>query len=92
MALGARSRSILRQFLAETLILTAVGGFIGLLITYGICEAWPSGMEEYIGVPKVDAQVALLTSSLLGLIGFVAGFFPARSAANLDPVVAMKMT
>ncbi|MGB5162018.1 MAG: ABC transporter permease [Thermoanaerobaculia bacterium] len=92
MALGARPRGILRQFLAETLILTAVGGSIGLLITYGICEAWPAGMEEFIGIPKVDTQVALLTASLLGLIGFVAGFFPARSAANLDPVVAMKMT
>jgi len=92
MALGARPRGILRQFLAETLILTAVGGSIGLLITYGICEAWPAGMEEFIGIPKVDTQVALLTASLLGVIGFVAGFFPARSAANLDPVVAMKMT
>ncbi len=92
MALGARPRGILRQFLAETLILTAVGGSIGLLITYGICEAWPAGMEEFIGIPKVDTQVALLTASLLGLIGFVAGFFPARSAANLDPVVAMKMS
>lgn len=91
MALGARPRGILRQFLAETLILTAVGGFVGLMITYGICEAWPAGMEEFIGIPKVDTQVALLTASLLGLIGFVAGFFPARSAANLDPVVAMKM-
>jgi putative ABC transport system permease protein len=92
MALGSRSRAILRQFLAETLILTAVGGSIGLLITFGICQAWPSGMEEFIGVPKVDAPVAALTAVLLGLIGFVAGFFPARNAANLDPVVAMKMT
>ncbi len=92
MALGARPRGILSQFLAETLILTAVGGGIGLLITFGICEAWPAGMEEFIGIPEVDLHVALLTSALLGLIGFVAGFFPARSAANLDPVVAMKMT
>jgi ABC-type antimicrobial peptide transport system permease subunit len=68
-----------------------VGGFLGLMITYGICEAWPAGMEEFIGIPKVDTQLALLTAALLGLIGFVAGFFPARSAANLDPVVAMKM-
>ena len=92
MALGARPRGVLSQFLAETLILTAVGGIIGLLITFGICEVWPSGTQEIIGTPQVDTQVALLTSALLGLIGFVAGFFPARSAANLDPVVAMKMT
>jgi len=92
MALGARPRSILTQFLAETLIITAIGGIVGLMITIGICEIWPSGMEEYMGIPTVDTQVALLTSALLGLIGLVAGFFPAQSAANLDPVVAMKMT
>jgi ABC-type antimicrobial peptide transport system permease subunit len=40
----------------------------------------------------VDVQIAALTAFLLGLIGLVAGFFPARAAANLDPVVAMKMT
>jgi ABC-type antimicrobial peptide transport system permease subunit len=45
-----------------------------------------------VGIPTVDVQVAALTASLLGLIGLVAGFFPARAAANLDPVVAMKMT
>lgn len=92
MALGAKPRGILGQFLAETLIITAVGGGLGLLITMGVCAIWPQGMEEYIGVPQVNAQVAILTASLLGLIGLVAGFFPARSAANLDPVVAMKMT
>ncbi len=91
MALGAKSRGILGQFLAETLIITAVGGALGLLITVGICAVWPTGTEEYIGVPRVSAPVAALTASLLGLIGLVAGFFPARAAANLDPVVAMKM-
>jgi len=91
MALGARSRGILGQFLAETLIITAVGGGLGLLLTIGICAIWPAGMEEYIGIPRVSAPVAAVTASLLGVIGLVAGFFPARAAANLDPVVAMKM-
>lgn len=91
MALGARSRGILGQFLAETLIITAVGGALGLLITVGICAIWPAGMEEYIGIPRVSPPIAVLTASLLGLIGLVAGYFPARAAANLDPVVAMKM-
>ncbi|MGB5889448.1 MAG: FtsX-like permease family protein, partial [Thermoanaerobaculia bacterium] len=93
MALGAKPRGILGQFLMETLIFTAVGGFIGLLVTAGICAAFPAlGLEEYVGIPTVDVQVAALTAFLLGLIGLVAGFFPARAAANLDPVVAMKMT
>ena len=93
MALGARPRGILGQFLAETLIITAVGGLLGLLLTAGICAIFPSfGLEDFVGVPRVDAVVATLTASLLGLIGLIAGFFPARAAANLDPVIAMKMT
>lgn len=92
MALGARPRGILGQFLAETLIITAVGGALGLLITIGICAMWPTGMETYIGVPRVSAPVGVVTASLLGVIGLIAGFFPARAAANLDPVVAMKMS
>jgi putative ABC transport system permease protein len=91
MALGAKSRGILGQFLAETLIITAVGGALGLLITVGICAVWPTATEEFIGLPTVSTPVAALTATLLGMIGLVAGFFPARAAANLDPVVAMKM-
>ncbi len=92
MALGAKPLGILGQFLGETLIITAVGGTLGLLITMGVCSIWPAGMAEFIGVPRVNAPVAIITASLLGLIGLVAGFFPARAAANLDPVVAMKMS
>jgi putative ABC transport system permease protein len=92
MALGAKSRGILGQFLAETLIITAIGGSLGLLITVGVCSIWPADLEQFIGVPRVSAPVAMITASLLGLIGLVAGFFPARAAARLDPVVAMKMT
>ncbi|MGB6994347.1 MAG: ABC transporter permease, partial [Thermoanaerobaculia bacterium] len=63
MALGAKPRGILGQFLMETLIFTAVGGFIGLLVTAGICAAFPAlGLEEYVGIPTVDVQVAALTA------------------------------
>ena len=92
MALGARPRGILLQFLAETGVMTAAGGLFGLLIAHGICSAFPSfGLTEYVGEPRVSVAVAGLTAALLGLIGLAAGFFPAREAARLDPVVAMKM-
>ena len=94
MALGARPRAILGQFLLETLIVTAVGGAIGLGITAAICGIFPAlGQQaiDFVGVPVVSARVAATTATLLGLIGLVAGFFPARAAAALDPVVAMKM-
>jgi putative ABC transport system permease protein len=92
MALGARGRMILAQFLLETLTLTAVGGAIGLGISYLICLAVPSlGATEFIGTPMLSPSLALLTAGLLGVVGLVAGYFPARDASRLDPVIAMKL-
>jgi len=92
MALGAKPRLILGQFLIETLAITAVGGAIGMLAAIGICAIFPSlNLTEYVGTPNVSPGAALLTIAILGLIGFISGYFPARSAANLDPVTAMKM-
>jgi putative ABC transport system permease protein len=91
MALGAKPGSVLRQFMLETLIITGVGGLMGLGIAFGICSGVPAlGFGDVIGDPTVSSVVAGTTALLLGLIGLIAGFFPARSAAAMDPVVAMK--
>ncbi len=92
MALGAKSRVILTGFLVETLLLTAVGGVVGLIISYGLCSVvGQMGLEETIGNPVLSIPIVVLTVAFLGVIGFLAGYFPARDAARLDPVVAMKM-
>jgi putative ABC transport system permease protein len=92
MALGAKQRSILTQFLLETLLITGVGGAIGFAIAIGICAIFPKfGLTEYVGDPVVSPIVALLTATALGIIGLLAGYFPARDASRLDPVVAMKL-
>jgi putative ABC transport system permease protein len=92
MALGARGKSVLGQFLLETLFVTGVGGLLGFGITAGICAVFPAlGMGKYVGDPTFSPLVGLVTAGLLGLIGLVAGYFPARTASTLDPVVAMKM-
>jgi ABC-type antimicrobial peptide transport system permease subunit len=79
-------------FLLETLVITFVGGVIGVLVTAGICAIFPAfGLGEYVGVPVISPVVAVATASLLGLIGLIAGYFPARFASRLDPVVAMKV-
>lgn len=91
MALGAKQRWILTQFLLETLMVTAFGGAVGFLISIGVCAIFPEQLVEYVGKPEVSPIVALLTSAALGVVGLVAGWFPARDAARLDPVVAMKL-
>ena len=91
MALGAKQRWILMQFLLETLLVTAVGGAIGFVISIAICSVFPESAVEYVGRPVVSPLVAMLTAVALGVVGLVAGYFPARDASRLDPVVAMKL-
>ena len=91
MALGAKKRFILMQFIFETLLITLTGGAIGLAISYGIITIFPSSsIEEYIGKPTLSLGVALVTVALLGFIGFISGFSPARRAANFHPVEALR--
>jgi putative ABC transport system permease protein len=91
MALGAKKRYVLSQFLFETLLITFLGGVIGLGLSAGIVAVFPeSSISEEIGRPTFSLQVALITVALLGFIGFLAGFAPARRAANLNPVEALR--
>jgi putative ABC transport system permease protein len=92
MSLGARQHFLLMQVLIETLMVTALGGAVGFAISLGICAVFPKfGFGEYVGDPVVSPVVTLLTAVALGVVGLVAGFFPARDASRLDPVVAMKL-
>ena len=91
LAVGAKPRFILGQFLVETMTLTAVGGALGFLITLGVIAVFPHALDEYVGTPEASAVVILTTAALLGVIGLAAGYFPARRASLLDPVVALKL-
>ena len=91
MALGIRRVIIMLQFLFETFLFTFIGGFIGFLISSGICKLLQMlNLKEYMGIPDVTAFVAVTTTIILGSVAFLSGYFPAKRAANLNPVEALR--
>jgi putative ABC transport system permease protein len=91
MSLGAKKRHILSQFVFETLMITFVGGAIGFMFAFMVVKVFPYfKLEDYMGTPEISLSVGLIAVGVLGLVGFISGFFPARRAANLNPVQALK--
>ena len=92
MALGAKKSMILMQFIMETFLITGLGGVLGFLFAWLIVLLVPyAGLEDFIGIPEVNVNSGVLVIVLLGIVGFMAGIFPARKAANLQPVQALKL-
>ena len=87
MAIGARSADILAQFLVEAVTLSAIGGVAGLALGVTAGTVLGRAMEWNVRFSPTAALVALATS---GGIGIVFGFFPARRAAHLDPIQALR--
>ena len=90
-ALGATNRSILFQFFAEGILITVVSGMIGMglaggLMALGSNYNGPGGFDP----PRLVPKSAILAISSLALAGVVAGIYPARKAARLEPVEALR--
>ena len=85
-AVGAKRRHILVQFLLQGLVLVAAGGLTGFLISWILTTIMGIvPLPEQIGVPVMSPVVCFVTVVLLGGIGLLAGYFPAKQAASLDP-------
>jgi macrolide transport system ATP-binding/permease protein len=87
MATGARTRNILQQFLIEALVVSSVGGAIGVVL--GLLAAWFVGSFTTTAIAYSVFPVVLAFGSAFAT-GLIFGFLPARKAAYLDPVVALQ--
>jgi putative ABC transport system permease protein len=94
MALGATPRTILLQFMAETLLIVTFGGASGFGLSYGVIQIFHlpalANLTEYLGFPVINLPVALGTVAVLGAVGFAAGYAPARRASRMNPVTALE--
>lgn len=97
MALGARRIYITGALVLESLTLTFLGGVFGIGVGVAIVQALAavqarakSEAMEFLGQPTISLPIAITTVTLLGLIGLVAGYFPARRAVSVEPAVALR--
>lgn len=90
-ALGASPVSIILMILHESIFITTISGFIGLLTGLALLElVGPHAQSEYFQNPQVDFTVATSTLIVLVVAGALAGFVPAYRAAKIRPIVALR--
>ena len=87
MAVGARSRDIMLQFLVEAVVMAATGGIIGIFLGIGSSELLKTWAQWPTLIDPVVVAVAFLFS---GAVGVFFGFYPAKKAAGLDPIDALR--
>ncbi|MGA7161466.1 MAG: ABC transporter permease [Bacteroidota bacterium] len=95
MAIGARKGYILFQFIFEALLISFLGGFTGMMFSWGVISLVRTipaddGPMQFLGRPILSLNIMFLTAGILAIIGVLAGFFPARKAANVDPVESLR--
>jgi putative ABC transport system permease protein len=95
MALGAKQRQVMLPFVLEALLMTVLGGVLGTAISLGLIAliaALPLKNEafEFMGRPTFSPAIAAATAMVLGTIGSLAGFFPAKRAASVNPAVSLR--
>lgn len=87
MALGARGKDILTQFLVEAVVLCSLGGLIGIGLAVGVCL----GLEAWVSMPVIlDPPVIFGSFLFTGLVGVFFGFYPAQKAARMNPIEALR--
>lgn len=87
LSVGARSSDVLAQFLAEAVVLSLAGGIIGILLSFAIS----AGLDRFTDLSTViNPNIVVISALFSGAVGIFFGFYPARKAASLNPIDALR--
>ena len=90
-ALGATPRSVISTILLESVFITAISGFIGMFIGIGLLSSLGEKLEDFfITNPYLNIGMAITATVILIIFGAIAGYVPARRAARIKPIVALR--
>jgi len=96
MALGAKRRWIIMPFVLEAVVYTLIGGALGITVATllvaltALVPIESNRVLSFLGRPTLSPQIGVATSIILGIIGLLAGYFPARRAASVDPAATLR--
>ena len=87
LAIGARGREVLLQFLVEAVVLSTLGGVLGIVVGLGVSV----GASRLLTLPfTVSPDIVVIAFGFSAAVGVVFGYFPARKAARLNPIDALR--
>lgn len=90
-ALGATPKAVIGTILMESIVITAISGFVGMLIGVGLLGSLGEKLEDFfIKNPYIDMGFAVFATIVLIVFGAIAGYVPARKAARIKPIVALR--
>jgi len=88
-------RQVMAPFVIEALLMAAIGGVVGTLVALGLIGGiallpLEGAAFDFLGRPTFSPAIALATALVLGAIGTLAGYFPARRAASIHPAESLR--
>ena len=89
-AIGATPSSIVMLIVQESVFITAIAGYIGLVLGVGLLQLFSHAESDFFKHPQVDFNVAISATVLIIISGALAGLFPALRAARVAPVEALR--
>ena len=90
-ALGAQPSEIIKMILTESIFITSISGFAGMIIGVIVLNSLDSSLQEYfITRPEVSLNIAFIATLVLIIFGVIAGYIPAKRAAQIKPIVALR--